>query len=838
MPKNNKEKTPREEENKPSSDETTKNKQENIEDLAITEEMKTSYLDYAMSVIVARALPDVRDGLKPVHRRILYSMWTSGLRSTAKFRKSATVVGEVLGKYHPHGDLAVYYSMVRMAQDFSMRYPLINGQGNFGSMDGDNPAAYRYTEAKLQKIADETLQDIEKETVDFVPNFDGSHNEPRVLPSKLPLLLLNGTLGIAVGMATNIPPHNLEELIQAINHLIDNPKASAKDLTEFVKGPDFPTGGIIYNKKDIKEAYATGRGRVIVRAKTEIVEVKTNRFQIIVTEIPYQVNKANLIEKIADLVKNKKIEGIKDLRDESKGLKELRIVIDLKKDSYPKKILNRLFKLTQLQDSFNFNMLALIDGLQPKVLNLKTALEEYIKHREIVVKRRCEYELKKALDRAHILEGLKIALDKIDAVIKVIKKSKDKETAKDNLMKKFKLSERQCIAILEMKLQNLANLERLKIEDELKEKKKIIKELRKILASKKLMLKIVKDELAEIQEKYSDERRTKVIAGAVGEFSAEDLVPNEPAIVIITRDGYIKRLSPDIFKSQARGGKGVIGLTTKEEDLVKHFFTTTTHSDLLFFTTKGRVFQLKCYDIPTSSRQSKGQAIVNFLQLGPHESVSAVLPLDELENYEYLVMQTKMGVIKKVAINDFKNVRRSGLIAIKLRPEDILKWVKPSTGKDSIIIATTNGQAIKFKEKGIRGMGRTASGVRGIKLKGDDNVIGMDVIDNSIKENDLHVFIISQNGVGKRSKLTEYRVQSRGGSGIKTSKVTKKTGPLVSMKIINSKSLDEDLIIISNAGQIIRLPLKSVNLLGRSTQGVRLMKFKKEEDIVANVTLI
>lgn len=811
---------------------------ERIEDLAIVDEMKTSYLDYAMSVIISRALPDVRDGLKPVHRRILYAMWSLGLKPSAKFRKSATVVGEVLGKYHPHGDAAVYDSMVRMAQDFSMRYQLVNGQGNFGSMDGDRAAAMRYTEAKLAQISEELLLNIEKNTVDFVPNYDGSQKEPKILPAKLPTLLLNGTLGIAVGMATNIPPHNLGELIDAINLLIDKPDSTIEDLVKLVKGPDFPTGGIIYNKKDIKEAYATGRGRVIMRAKTEIEESKTNRFQIIVSQIPYQVNKSALIEKIADLVKSKKVEGIKDLRDESKGLDDIRIVIELKKDTYPKKILNKLFKLTQLQDSFNFNMLALIDGIQPKVLTLKTALTEYIKHRELVVKRRTEFDLQKAKDRAHILEGLKIALDKINAVIEVIKKSKDKEVAKNNLMKKFKLSEKQSIAILEMKLQSLANLERLKIETELKEKKKIIKELERILKSKKLMLGIVKDELSQIREKYSDERRTKVVAGAVGEFSAEDLVPNEPTIITVTRDGYVKRLSPDNFKSQSRGGKGVIGLTTKEEDLVEQFLTTTTHSNILFFTTRGRVFQLKAHDIPQSTRQAKGQAVVNFLQLGPAESISAVLPIAELGDCKFLVMQTRHGLIKKVSIDDFANVRRNGLIAIKLKPNDVLEWVKPSTGKDNIIIATKNGQSIKFKEKNIRAMGRAASGVKGIKLKSDDEVVGMEAIDSALKEKNFQILVLSENGFGKRTSLTEYRIQSRGGTGIKTSNITTKTGQLVAMRIVNAKALDEDLIIISKLGQVIRLPLKSVNKLKRSTQGVRLMKFKAKNDKVANVAFI
>jgi DNA gyrase subunit A len=812
--------------------------EERIEDLSITEEMKTSYLDYAMSVIVSRALPDARDGLKPVHRRILYAMWGLGLRPSAKFRKSATVVGEVLGKYHPHGDAAVYESMVRMAQDFSLRYPLVNGQGNFGSMDGDRAAAMRYTEAKMARISEEILFDIDKDTVDFIPNYDGSQKEPRILPSKLPLLLLNGTLGIAVGMATNIPPHNLGELIDAINYLIDRPKAEIDELLEFVKGPDFPTGGIIYNKKDIREAYITGRGRVVMRAKTEIIEAKNNRFKIIITEIPYQVNKAVLIEKIAELVKTKKIESINDLRDESKGLDDLRIVIGLKKDAYPKKVLNKLFKATQLQSNFNFNMLALVNGIQPKTLTLKTALEEYIEHRRVVTKRRCEYELQKAKDRAHILEGLKMALDKISAVIQVIRSSKDKEVAKNNLIKKFKLSERQSIAILEMKLQNLANLEKLKIETELKEKKKIIKELERILASKKLMFGIVKDELKELREKYSDDRKTKVIAGAVGEFSAEDLVPNEPTIITITRDGYIKRVSPDNFKSQSRGGKGIIGLATKEEDLVEHFFATTTHANLLFFTTKGRVFQLKAYDIHQSSRQSKGQAIVNFLQLAPNESVSSVLPLDDLGDCKYLVMQTKKGLIKKVSLEDFSNVRRSGLIAIKLKSDDILEWVKPSTGDDRIIIATSLGQSIKFKEGDIRAMGRAASGVRGIRLKKDDFVVGMEVIDKSVTEKNLQVLVLGETGFGKRTSLKEYRAQSRGGSGIKTAKITKKTGQLVAMRVINAKDLEEDIIIISEKGQVIRLPLKSVNVLGRSTQGVGLMKFKNPLDKVANVTFI
>ncbi|MFA5754087.1 MAG: DNA gyrase subunit A, partial [Patescibacteria group bacterium] len=596
-----------------------------VEEQPIVDEMSKSYLDYAMSVIVSRALPDVRDGLKPVHRRILYAMWNIGLRANGKFRKSATVVGEVLGKYHPHGDSAVYESMVRMAQDFSMRYPLVRGQGNFGSMDGDNAAAMRYTEAKLSAISEEMLLDIERDTVDFIPNFDGSHKEPRVLPSKLPNLLLNGTMGIAVGMATNIPPHNLRELAEAIDHLIENPEASVEDLMQFVKGPDFPTGGMIYDKKEILEAYATGKGGIVLRGKADIEEEKGGGFRIIVSEIPYQVNKADLVEKIADLVKDKKIEGIKALRDES-DKDGVRIVMELKKDSYPKKILNSLYKHTSLQTTFHLNMLALVDGIQPKVLTLKMILEEYIKHREEVIRRRTQFDLNKAKDRAHILEGLMIALQHIDEVIKTIKASKDKEVARVNLMKKFKLSERQAIAILEMRLQNLANLEQLKVETELKEKQRLIKELEAILKSVAKIRAIVKDELKALADKYGDDRKTDVISHGVKEFSMEDLVPNEETVVMMTRDGYIKRLEPDTFKVQARGGKGVVGLTTKEEDTVEFMFTSLTHNDVLFFTTKGRVFQLKVYEIPQASRTAKGTPIVNFLQLIGGEQVSSVLP--------------------------------------------------------------------------------------------------------------------------------------------------------------------------------------------------------------------
>jgi len=808
-----------------------------IEARPIVQEMQESYLDYAMSVIISRALPDVRDGLKPVHRRILYAMWSIGLRANVKFRKSATVVGEVLGKYHPHGDSAVYDSMVRMAQDFSMRYPLVNGQGNFGSMDGDTAAAMRYTEAKLSRVSEELMFDIDKNTVDFIPNYDGSHQEPTVMPAKLPQLLLNGTMGIAVGMATSIPPHNLTEIIDGINYLIAKPEASVAELMQFVKGPDFPTGGIIYNKKDIEQAYGTGKGSIIMRGKAEIVEAKTGQFNIIITEIPYQVNKSGMIEHIAQLVTDKKLEGIKDLRDES-DKDGVRIVVELKKEAYPKKILNKLYNMTDLQTSFHVNMLALVDGIQPRVLNLKNVLEEYIKHREAVVKRRTQFDLDRAKERAHILEGLKKAVDKIDAVIRVIKSSKDKEQAKLNLMKQFKFTERQAIAILEMKLSQLANLERLRIQEELKEKLALIKELESILSSRKRILSVISKELAGIREKFGDARKTDINVSAIGEFKQEDLIPNEPTVVMVTRDGYIKRVPPETFKTQKRGGKGVIGLTTKEEDTVDHLITTTTHSDLLVFTTRGRVFQLKAYDVPTASRTAKGQAIVNFLQLSPNETVAAIMSLEELGDFKYIVTVTEHGVIKKVDIDDFKQVRRSGLIAAKIKPNDVLRWVKPSTGKDDIIIVTENGQSIRFHEKQVRPMGRNASGVRGMKLKGTDKIAGMDMINEGKAEQHEQLLVVMENGFGKRTSLRGYRVQGRGGSGIKTAKITPKTGKIVSGFIVNGQLETEDLIIMSEKGQVIRLPLKTVSILGRATQGIRLMRFSETNDKASSVTFV
>ncbi|MDD4476631.1 MAG: DNA gyrase subunit A [Patescibacteria group bacterium] len=802
----------------------------------IENEMKQSYLEYAMSVIVSRALPDVRDGLKPVHRRILYAMWNIGLRHTAKFRKSAHVVGEVMAKYHPHGDSAIYDSMVRMAQSFSMRQTLVHGQGNFGSMDGDSAAAMRYTEAKLTSLAEEMLFDIDKNTVNFIPNYDGSHIEPTVLPAKIPQLLLNGTMGIAVGMATSIPPNNLKELCDGIIKMIDEPKITMEELTEIIKGPDFPTGGIIYNKKDIYTAYATGKGGIVMRAKADIQETKSGHFQIIVNEVPYQVNKATLIEKIADLVQEKKIDGIKDLRDES-NKDGVRIVIELKKDSYPKKVLNKLFQLTELQTTFHVNLLALIDGIQPRVLNIKDIIAEFIKFREEVARRRALFELEKAKDRAHILEGLKIALDKIDAVIKTIRSSEDKDEAKKNLISKFKFTDKQATAILEMKLQQLANLEQQKIEDELKEKKTLIKELESLLASKTKIMQIIKKETQEIKDKFGEERKTQIIPHGIKEFTVEDLVPNEPTIVIITNDGYIKRVPTDTFQQQARGGKGVIGVTTKEEDTVAHLLTTNTHDNILFFTTRGRVFQLPAFEIPAGSRTAKGQALVNFLQLAPNEKISALLAMNELENIKYLVMATTHGLIKKTALEDFSNVRRNGLISLKLKPNDSLEWVKPSTGSDEIMIATVEGQAIRFKEKDVRPMGRTASGVRGMRLHGNDEIIGMDIVDPKNKA--MEFLIVSGHGLGKLTPISQYKVQGRGGSGIKTAAVTEKTGKLIHARVINVDEVKErDLIIMSSKGQVIRLPFKSIPTLGRATQGVRLMRFKEEGDTAASVTIL
>jgi len=801
----------------------------------IITEMQESYLDYAMSVIVSRALPDVRDGLKPVHRRILYAMHEMGLRHNVKFRKSAAVVGDVLGKYHPHGDVAVYDSMVHMAQTFAMRYPLIDGQGNFGSMDGDGAAAMRYTEARMSALAEEILLDLDKETVDWRDNYDATRKEPSVMPGKLPNLLLNGTLGIAVGMATDIPPHNLTEICDAIIKLIEDPEATTEDLMEFVKGPDFPTGGIIYDIAAIKNAYATGKGGIVMRAKTDIIETKTGAFQIVIHEIPYRVNKATLLEKIAELVRDKKIEGIRDVRDES-DKDGVRIVVDIKKDGLPNKILNQLFSFTQLQETFHLNMLALVDGIEPHVLNLKTVLEKYLEHRQLVIKRRTAYELKKAKEREHILEGLKKALDHIDEVINTIRKSATKEEAKANLIKKFKLTDIQADAILEMRLQTLAGLERKKIDDELKEKRSLIAELEGILHSNKKILALIKKEVEDMKERFGDDRRTAVVKNAIGTFSAEDLIPESNVIITITKSGYVKRLAPDTYKTQSRGGKGVIGQTLKEEDVVDKLISSNTHDDILFFTNKGRVFQTKVYELPEGSRTSKGQALVNFLQLQNNETAQAVLTFAKKDNAKFLVMSTRNGLIKKVAREEFTKVRRSGMIAISLKGTDELMWVETSSGDDQVMLSTENGQAIRFNEKDVRPMGRNASGVTGMRLKKDDKIISMEIIRKTINVKDLEVLVVTENGLGKKTEAAYYKIQKRGGSGIKTLKITPKTGKIVAMYILNNAE-EHDLVIISKAGQTIRTPLNAVSTLGRATQGVRVMRLD-EGDKVASATVL
>jgi len=798
----------------------------------IVNEMKESYLDYAMSVIVSRALPDVRDGLKPVHRRILYSMHELGLRSSAKFRKSAAVVGDVLAKYHPHGDSAVYDSMVHMAQDFKMRYPLVFGQGNFGSMDGDNAAAMRYTEAKMHKITDELLADIEKETVDFRPNYDGRLKEPVVLPSRIPALLLNGSMGIAVGMATNIPPHNLKEVMDAVLHLIDNPEATIEELMEFVKGPDFPTGGMVYDIEAIKTAYATGRGSVVMRGRAEIEELKGGKFRIVITEIPYQVNKAALVEKIAMLVTAKTIKGISDIRDES-NKKGVRVVVELKRDAYPKKVLNHLYKYTNLQTSFGFNMIGLVNGIQPRLLDLKLILSQFIEHRQEVVRRRTEYELKVAQARAHILEGLKIALDHIDEVIALIKKSATKEDAREGLMKQFKLTEIQAKAILEMRLQTLAGLERQKIEDELKEKLDFIKECEAILGDPKRILAIISSEAQEIVDKYGDDRRTEVVPNAIGQFNVKQLIPDEDMVVILTKGGYIKRLSPTVYRTQGRGGKGVIGMTTKEEDEINQIIHTRTHNNLLFFTDKGRVFRLPVYEIPQASRTARGQAIVNLLQLTDNEHVTVMFDDSKREGNEFLFMATIAGTVKKTKIEDFKNVRKTGLIAIKLRPNDLLRWVKPTKEGDQIVIVTHEGKCIRFKQEDVRPMGRNSMGVRGIRLKGDDKVVQMDVVTD---EEASRLLVVMENGLSKSTNVSKYRFQNRGGTGVKTASLTTRTGKIVGARILE-EGMDGDMIIISRGGQMIRLPLKEIPTSGRATQGVYVMRLK-DKDKVASISLI
>ncbi|MBA3757907.1 DNA gyrase subunit A [Candidatus Saccharibacteria bacterium] len=793
---------------------------------SVESEMEQRYLQYSMSVIVARALPDVRDGLKPVHRRILFVMDKNNLRSTSKHIKSAQIVGEVMGKYHPHGDTAIYDAMVRLAQPFSTRYQLVDGQGNFGSMDGDPAAAYRYTEARMTKASEALLEDLDKETVPFRDNFDGSYQEPEVLPAKLPNLLLNGQMGIAVGMATNIPPHNLNEIIDATVHLIDNPTATVEDLLEFVKGPDFPTGGIVYGRESIRSAFTTGRGGVVVRGVANIEEGAKGRQRIVVTEIPYAVNKASLVERIADLYRDKKITGLSDLRDESsKGL--VRIVIELKKDAYPKKLLNQLYKMTPLQTSFHYNMLALVDGIQPRVLGLADILTEYIKHRQSVVRRRTEFELRKAKERAHILEGLKIALDNIDEVIKTIRASQTSEEAQNNLIKTFKLTPIQAQAILSMQLRKLTGLERKEIETELQNLLVLISKLEDILASEQKILKIIKAELLAMKEQFGDERRTKVVPHELGKMSDEDLVPDEQVVVTLTSANYIKRTSIADYKRQGRGGKGRRGMVTREEDVIEHVVNASTHDFLLFFTNKGRVFRMKTYEVPAVGLSAKGIAIVNLLQLQPEENVSSVINVSKKGSESgNLLMCTVRGVVKKTPFEQYQNVRATGLIAIKLDEGDELKWIRMTTGQDEVIISTSHGQAIRFHEKDARPMGRASRGVRGIRLRAGDSVIGMDIV-----EKDSSLFVISEFGYGKRTKVSQFTAHARGGVGIRSAVVNKKTGPLIGVKTL--AGLDQEVIIISAQGQTIRLGLKNIPSLGRATQGVRIMRLNDKDRVVS-----
>lgn len=795
-----------------------------VERRSLEKVMEDSFFRYSMSVIIDRALPDVRDGLKPVHRRILYSMNVNGNRSNAKFVKSARIVGDVMGKYHPHGDSSIYDSMVRLAQPWSLRYPLIQGQGNFGSMDGDPAAASRYTEARMQKIADEMLVDIEKETVNFRDNYDGHEQEPFVLPAKLPNLLLNGQIGIAVGMATNIPPHNLGELVDAAIELIDNEHATLDDLLKHVKGPDFPTGATVYGGAPMRQAYLTGRGSVVMRAVANIEETKKGRHQIVVTEVPYGVNKASLVEKIAELYKDKKI-SISDLRDESARGK-VRIVIEVKKDGYPKKVLNQLYKLTALQSSFNYNMLALIDGLQPKILGLQEMLQEFIKHRQIVVRRRTEFELRKAKERAHILEGYKIALDNIDEVIRIIRASKTSEVAQKSLIEAFKLSTIQAQAILAMQLRRLVGLERQAIEDELNELLKAIKRFEEILADEKEILAIIKLELLEMKEKYGDERRSEMIDYELGKFSDEELIPEQESIIVLTTENYIKRTLLSDYRRQHRGGKGKRGMTTKEEDVIDQLVPANTHEYLLFFTNRGRVFRLKAYEVPASGLSAKGVAAVNLLQMQPEEKITSIIKLKrDLSDDGYLFMATSKGTVKKTPLKDYANIRTNGLIAIKLDEGDELRWIKPTSGENDVIISTSAGQAVRFNEKDARPMGRTARGVRGVRLRPNDWVVGMDIV----CDEKARLVVISQLGYGKMTKMANFPSHKRGGVGIKAATVTAKTGPIIAVRTI-AEDVTE-VLMISKGGQTIRVSINDLPSLGRTTQGVRIMRLAAGDSI-------
>jgi DNA gyrase subunit A len=814
----------------------------NIIDQPIVAEMRQSYIDYAMTVITGRALPDVRDGLKPVHRRILYAMNELGLFPGAKFRKSALVVGDVLGKYHPHGDIAVYDSMTKMAQTFSHRYPLVLGQGNFGSIDGDSPAAMRYTEAKISRIAEALLADLEKETVKWNPNYDATREEPNVLPAALPNLLLNGTLGIAVGMATNIPPHNLREVVAATVHLIENPDATTDDLLQFVKGPDFPLGGVAFNQTDIKHAYGSGKGPVVVRGEAEIVDDGKKDTRIVITSIPYRVNKSELIARIADLVQEKKLEGIRDLRDESTS--DIRVVVELKGTAHPQAVLNALYKHTELESTFHYNMLALVDGV-PEMLSLHSMLGHFIKHRQEVVQRRTEYDLRQAEAREHILLGLCKALDHIDEVIAVIKKAADVPSASAALQKKFGFSVLQAAAILEMRLSKLAGLERKKLEDELSEVQALIKKLKEILSSPKKILAVVKAEIMELAEKYGDDRRTRIVRGGVQNISAEDLVPDEESMLVLTEGGYVKRTNPSEYKKQKRGGVGVVDIATKEEDIVTHFLVASAHSDLLFFTNFGKAYQLKMYEIPEGRRATKGKSIMNFLPLAGDESVTGVLAVPKGAALEAssIVFVTREGVVKRVAAKSFADVRRSGIIAINLKKGlpgrqagDTLVSANLAESADTVSIVTAKGQSIRFEAEDVREMGRTAGGVRGMSVKKGDKVVSAEVIPSVAK--DASLLVIMSRGYGKRTKMSEYKVQGRGGSGIKTAEVTAKTGEIIGAKIISGNHLeDEELVVVSKKGQVIRTSVASISLLSRATQGVRIMKMREGDSIASMVAL-
>jgi len=802
-----------------------------VEKETIEDVMESNFLRYSMSVIIDRALPDVRDGLKPVHRRILYSMGEQGLRPGSKFTKSARIVGDVMGKYHPHGDSAIYDSMVRLAQNWTMRYTLVNGQGNFGSMDGDPAAASRYTEARLDKAGNELLVDLDKDTVDFRDNYDGSEREPVVLPAKLPNLLLNGQIGIAVGMATSIPSHNLCELVDATIHLIDNPETTTlDDLLKYVKGPDFATGAIVYGGAPMRQAYQTGRGSVVIRAVAAIEETKKGRSQIVITEMPFAVNKATLIERIAELVKDKKLTSISDLRDES-ARGTVRVVVELKKDAYPKKVLNQLYKMTSLQTSFHYNMLALIDGIQPRILGIQEILSEFVKHRQIVVRRRTEFELRKAQERAHILEGYKIALDHIDEVIKTIRASRTSEDAEAALIEKFKLSSIQAKAILAMQLRRLTGLEREAIENELRELSELIAKLEAILADEHEVLRIIKTELLEMKEKYGDERRSQMINYELGKFSDEELIPEEDSVILLTAENYIKRTLVSEYHRQHRGGKGKKGMTIKAEDIIDQLVPASTHDYLLFFTNKGRIFRLKAYEVPAASLATRGVAAVNLLQLQPEEKITSIIRHEKGASDEgYLFMTTTKGTIKKTPLKDYANIRTNGLIAIKLDDGDELKWIQKTNGDDDVIISTSAGQAIRFNEKDARPMGRSARGVRGVRLRPNDQVVGMDIVDDNRK-----LLVISENGYGKATKVSNFPSHKRGGVGIKAAVVTSKTGPIIAVHTLEPEAYE--VLLISSGGQAIRVGLKDIPTLGRTTQGVRIMRMR-EGDRVASLGLM